>query len=47
MDYQLILDTYTLEEILEWNDVTNDEALGFMVDKGFIKLPNPRPISYD
>lgn len=43
-NYQLVLQTYTLPEILEWNDVSEDEALEYMVDKGFIKLPDPKPI---
>lgn len=43
-NYQLVLQTYTLSEILEWNDVSEDEALEYMVDKGFIKLPDPKPI---
>lgn len=44
MDYQLILDTYNLEEILELNDVTQEEALSFLVDQGFLFIPNPKPV---
>jgi len=40
----LILQTYTLEEILEHNDVTEEEALSFMVSEGLLSLPNPKPV---
>jgi hypothetical protein len=44
MDYQLILETYSLEEILELNDITQEEALIFLVDQGFLNIPDPKPV---
>lgn len=40
----VILQTYSLSEILEYNDVSEEEALTFMVEQGIIVLPNPKPI---
>lgn len=40
----VILQTYTLGEILEYNDLTEEEALTFMVEQGLIILPNPKPL---
>lgn len=39
-----ILQSYSLEEILELNDLTEDEVLYFLVEQEFIKLPNPLPV---
>ena len=39
-----VLQTYSLEEIFEVNEVTEEEVLFFLLDKEFIKLPNPRPV---
>jgi len=44
MDYERYLETYSLEEILEWNEVTEAEVLMFLVEKQFISLPNPMPV---
>jgi len=38
------LDTYSFEEILELNDLTEEDVLTFLVDKEFIELPDPRPV---
>lgn len=45
--YSLIenyLEIYSLEEILEQNEVTEAEALQFLVDQEFVKLPDIRPL---
>jgi hypothetical protein len=42
-----VLQTYTLEEILEWNELTEADILEYCVDVGLITLPNPKPIDYD
>lgn len=39
-----ILDTYTLEEILELNELTLVDALLFLVKEEFIELPEPLPV---
>lgn len=48
-EYEVIenyLETYSLEEILELNDLTEAEALYFLVERKFVSLPNPRPLWY-
>lgn len=42
-----ILETYSLEEILEFNEVTDADTLLFLVEQGFVHLPNPSPIDLD
>jgi hypothetical protein len=39
-----VLQTYSLEEILELNDITPEEALHSLVRLGLVELPNPRPL---
>ena len=46
MDYrevENILDTYSFEEILELNDLTEVDVLGFLIEEEFIELPKPKP----
>jgi hypothetical protein len=38
------LDIYTLEEILDYNDVTVSELLVMLVQDGTIKLPEVEPL---
>ena len=38
------LSTYTLEEILELNDLTEADALEYMVNQEFIRLPEISPL---
>lgn len=40
------LETYTLEEILELNDLTETEALGLLIEAGAIQLPL-KPVDID
>lgn len=40
----LILQTYSLEDIFELNDLTEAEVLEFLVEQKFVSLPNPRPL---
>jgi hypothetical protein len=42
-----ILDTYSLEEILELNDLTEVDVLYFLVDEEFLILPEPRPVDLE
>lgn len=42
-----ILETYTLEEILDQNDLTEADALVFMVEEEFIEIPEPLPLHFD
>jgi len=39
-----MLDTYSLEEILELNDLTEVDLLHFAVNEEFIELPEPEPV---
>lgn len=39
-----ILETYTLSEIFEYNDLTEEEVLEYLVYQGIIKLPEVRPL---
>lgn len=47
INYTAILDVYSLEDILELNDVTTEEALEFMVEEDFIKLPVIKPLEFE
>ena len=38
------LEVYTLEEILEYNDLSLEEALTSLVQEGVIQLPEVRPV---
>lgn len=43
-DVNAALEIYTLEEILEHNDLTVEEALVALVREGLIELPDLRPV---
>jgi len=47
MNYANILETYTLEEILELNDKTTEDCLEFLVEEGFVKLPSIKPLDFE
>jgi len=47
INYAAILDVYSLEEILEQNDLTTEDALEFMVEEEFIKLPTVTPLEFE
>lgn len=38
------LQTYSFEEILEQNELTEEEVLYFLVEQDFVKLPSPEPL---
>jgi hypothetical protein len=42
-----LLEVYTLEEILELNDKTEEDCLEFLVDENFVKLPSIKPLDFD
>lgn len=46
-EVERILQTYTLEEILELNEKTEEETLIFLVSSEFISLPDILPVDYD
>lgn len=39
-----ILQAYSLEEILELNDLSAADVLYFLVEEEFLELPNPEPL---
>lgn len=43
-DAKRYLETYSLEEILELNELTEADALFFMVEEEFLKLPSVKPV---
>ena len=43
-DVDLALEIYTLEDILEQNDLTVEEALVILVENGFLVLPEVKGI---
>lgn len=42
--YERILQTYSLDEILEENEVTQERVLQFLVEWGIIELPQIKPV---
>ena len=47
MSLSTILETYSLEDILELNDVTEEETLDFLVTQGFLELPEIKPLDFE
>jgi len=39
-----LLEIYTLDDILEHNDITLEEALAILVEEGKIVIPEVRPV---
>jgi hypothetical protein len=39
-----ILQTYSFEEILELNDLTEEDTLLYLVEQEFLELPEPEPL---
>jgi len=42
-----ILETYSLEEILELNDLTTEDVLELLVEEGYVTLPEVKPLNYE
>jgi hypothetical protein len=47
LDYENILDTYSLDYIIEYNELTEAEVLKYLVETSFIQIPDPRPVDCD
>ena len=47
MNYSTILEAYSLQELLELNDKTEEECLEYLVDHRYIELPEVLPIEFD
>lgn len=42
-----LLEIYTLEDILELNDKTPEDALDFLVSEEFVLLPEITPVDFN
>lgn len=47
LSYATVLETYTFSDIFELNDVTDEEALEYLVTQGFVKLPEITPLEFN
>jgi hypothetical protein len=47
VNYARILEVYSLEDILELNDKTSEDCLGFLVEEGYIDLPSIKPLDFN
>jgi len=45
--YSSLLETYTLEEILEINDLTPEECLEYLVEGKLIHIPEVIPLEFE
>jgi len=46
VSYATILETYSLEDLLELNDLTAEDCLEFLVDEGYLELPEIKPLDF-
>lgn len=44
MNYSAILQTYTLSEIIELNDTTEEDVLEYLVEQRILELPEIQPL---
>ena len=42
--WQILLETYTLEEILELSDLTPEDVLECLSEQGLLRLPETKPV---
>jgi hypothetical protein len=47
MTVAALLEAYTLSEILEMNDLTEEDVLEYLVAHGVVKLPELRPLTLE
>lgn len=47
MNYAAVLETYSLSELLELNDVTEEDILEFLVESKILDLPELTPLEFD
>lgn len=45
--YKNALELYSLEDILEYNDITPEDALEFLVEQGYVNLPEIEPLEFE
>jgi hypothetical protein len=39
-----LVETYSLEELMELNDLEEVDVMFILIDKGYCKVPNPEPV---
>ncbi len=44
---EALLDVYSLAEILEMNDLTEADALDFLLEQRFLILPEIQPLEFE
>lgn len=47
LNYAALLETYSLNEILELNDLTEEDILEFLHVEGYVDLPEIKPLEFD
>jgi len=47
VNYAALLETYSLNEILELNDLTEEDILEFLHVEGYVDLPEIKPLEFD
>lgn len=47
LNYAALLETYSLSEILELNDLTEEDILEFLHVEGYVILPEIKPLEFD
>ena len=47
LKYSTILDAYSISELLELNDKTDEDCLEYLVETRYILLPEVLPIEFD
>jgi hypothetical protein len=46
-EIESILQTYSLEDILDYNELTEEDALLFLVEEEFLELPDVKPCDFE
>lgn len=47
VNYAALLETYTIQDLLEINDLTEEDCLRFLVESEFMHLPKVLPLDFD
>ena len=47
LNYSAILDVYSISDILELNDLTEEDLLIYLVENDYVTLPAIRPIDFE
>lgn len=46
MNYEAILKEYTMKDILEFNDFCEEDMLRYLVETGYLDLPERLPVDH-